>query len=203
MDGYQMNARVELRRGGERKQKQDAVSGTPSAAAQKTKKKLFTPWVGAAGAYGCPRACQGTGHLPAVAAGGSDSRPSAAAARWSCSLGAGLDAACCPGARCEPRPRGLRAGRRQRRRHSRWSSGRERSNKPRRAELASCDRAIRHQEATYLNQVLALSLGDQRLQLGSGESVDEAGLGDDQQEDLGPSEDRQLVGLVQMRQFEC
>lgn len=123
MDGYQMNARS--------KQMQDAVPGTPSAAAQKVRRSFFfTPWVGAAGAYGCPRACQGTGHLPAVAAGGSDSRPSAAAARWSCSLGACLDAACCPGARCELRPRGPLVGHRKHRRHSRWSSGREHSDKP-------------------------------------------------------------------------
>lgn len=52
-------------------------------------------------------------------------------------------------------------------------------------------------EVTYLNQVLALGLGDKRLQLGGGESIDEAGLGDDQQEDLGTSEDRQFVGLSQ------
>lgn len=49
--------------------------------------------------------------------------------------------------------------------------------------------------ATYLNQVLALSLGDERLQLGGGEGVDKAGLGDDQQEHLSAGEDRQFIGL--------
>lgn len=51
-------------------------------------------------------------------------------------------------------------------------------------------------DVTYLNQVLALSLGDQRLQFGSGESVDEAGLRDDQQENLSAGENRQLISLV-------
>jgi hypothetical protein len=48
----------------------------------------------------------------------------------------------------------------------------------------------------YLDQVLALGLGDQRLELGSGEGVDETSLGDDEQKDLGASEDRQFVGLA-------
>lgn len=51
-------------------------------------------------------------------------------------------------------------------------------------------------EEAYLDQVLALSLGDKRLQLGGSEGIDQAGLGDDKQEHLGASEDRQLVGLV-------
>lgn len=51
------------------------------------------------------------------------------------------------------------------------------------------------EEATNLNQVLALGLGDERLELGCGEGVHQAGLGYDQQEDLGTSEDRQFVSL--------
>jgi hypothetical protein len=50
---------------------------------------------------------------------------------------------------------------------------------------------------TYLDQVLALGLGDEWLQLGGGEGVDETGLGDDQKEHLGAGEDGQFVGLVE------
>ena len=46
-----------------------------------------------------------------------------------------------------------------------------------------------------LDEVLALGLGDERLELGGGEGVDEAGLGDDEEEDLGAGERRELVGL--------
>lgn len=52
-------------------------------------------------------------------------------------------------------------------------------------------------DGTYLDQVLALGLGDEWLQLGGGEGVDETGLGDDQKEHLGASEDGQFVGLVE------
>jgi hypothetical protein len=48
----------------------------------------------------------------------------------------------------------------------------------------------------YLDQVLAFGLGDERLQLGGGEGIDQSGLGDDKEEHLGSGEDRQLVGLV-------
>jgi hypothetical protein len=47
----------------------------------------------------------------------------------------------------------------------------------------------------YLNQVLAFGLSDEWLQSRSCERVDEASLGDDQQQDLGTGEDRELVGL--------
>ena len=50
-------------------------------------------------------------------------------------------------------------------------------------------------DRTYLDQVLALGLGDKRLQLGGGEGVDEAGLGDDEKEHLGTGENRQFIGL--------
>ena len=43
------------------------------------------------------------------------------------------------------------------------------------------------QVATYLNEVLALGLGDKRLELGSGEGVHKASLGDDQEKHLGAS----------------
>jgi hypothetical protein len=49
--------------------------------------------------------------------------------------------------------------------------------------------------ATDLNKVLALSLGHEGLELGGGEGVDEAGLGDNQQEHLSTREDGKLVGL--------
>ena len=51
-------------------------------------------------------------------------------------------------------------------------------------------------EWAYLDQVLALGLGHQRLELGGGEGVDETSLGHDEQKDLGASEDRQFVGLA-------
>jgi len=38
---------------------------------------------------------------------------------------------------------------------------------------------------SYLDQVLALGLCDERLQLGGGESVDETGFGHDEKQDLG------------------
>lgn len=47
----------------------------------------------------------------------------------------------------------------------------------------------------YLDEVLALGLGDQRLELGGGEGVDQPRLGDDEQEDLRASQDRQFVRL--------
>ena len=50
----------------------------------------------------------------------------------------------------------------------------------------------------YLDQILSLGLGDERLQLGRGEGVDQTGLGDDEQEDLGASEDGELVSLIAM-----
>jgi hypothetical protein len=50
-------------------------------------------------------------------------------------------------------------------------------------------------DAPYLDEVLALGLGDQRLELGGGEGVDQPRLGDDEQEDLRASQDRQFVRL--------
>lgn len=49
--------------------------------------------------------------------------------------------------------------------------------------------------AAYLDEVLALWLGDKRLQLGCGEGVDQTCLRHDKQQHLGAGEDRQLVGL--------
>ena len=46
-----------------------------------------------------------------------------------------------------------------------------------------------------LDEILALGLGDEGLELCSGEGIDETGLGDDKEEDLGPSEGREFVGL--------
>ena len=46
---------------------------------------------------------------------------------------------------------------------------------------------------TYLNQVLALSLSDERLKLGCREGVDEASLGDDQEQDLRAGKNGQFV----------
>jgi hypothetical protein len=57
-------------------------------------------------------------------------------------------------------------------------------------------------EHAYLDQILAFWLGDQRLQLGRGECVDEASLGDDEEEDLGSSQDGKLVCLDQRQSDE-
>ena len=50
-----------------------------------------------------------------------------------------------------------------------------------------------------LNEVLALWLGDEGLELRSGERVDEAGLGHDKQEYLCAGEGRELIGLEARR----
>ena len=42
---------------------------------------------------------------------------------------------------------------------------------------------------TCLNEILALWLGNEGLELGSGEGIDETSLGDDQEENLCPSQD--------------
>lgn len=47
----------------------------------------------------------------------------------------------------------------------------------------------------YLDQVLALGLGDERLQLGCGEGVDQASLGDYKEKYLSAGENGQLVSL--------
>lgn len=62
-----------------------------------------------------------------------------------------------------------------------------------------CDRCIGRAALAlaYLDEVLALGLGDERLQLWCREGVDKARLRDDEQQHLGAGEDRQLVGLVQ------
>ena len=53
-----------------------------------------------------------------------------------------------------------------------------------------CDRAT-----SYLNEILAFGLGDQRLKLWSREGVNQTGLRDDEQENLSASQDRELIGL--------
>jgi hypothetical protein len=50
--------------------------------------------------------------------------------------------------------------------------------------------------AAYLDKILALGLGHQRLQLGCGEGVDEARLGHDEEQHLGTGQNRELVGLA-------
>lgn len=49
---------------------------------------------------------------------------------------------------------------------------------------------------TGLNEVLALGLGHEGLELRGGEGVDEAGFGDDQKKDLSSGENGKLVGLL-------
>jgi hypothetical protein len=47
----------------------------------------------------------------------------------------------------------------------------------------------------YLDQILPLGLGDQRLKLGCCKCIDKTGLGNDQQENLSSGEDREFVCL--------
>lgn len=48
---------------------------------------------------------------------------------------------------------------------------------------------------TCLDEILAFWLGDERLELGSGKGVYKASLGDDEEQNLGASEGRELVCL--------
>jgi hypothetical protein len=57
--------------------------------------------------------------------------------------------------------------------------------------------------AAYLDEILALGLGDQRLQLRCGEGVDEARLGDDEQQHLRAGQDGELVGLARLAGLAC
>ena len=50
-------------------------------------------------------------------------------------------------------------------------------------------------ETAYLNEVLSFRLGDQGLKLGGSEGVDQASLGDNEEKNLGASEDTELIGL--------
>ena len=51
-------------------------------------------------------------------------------------------------------------------------------------------------DKTYLDEILALGLCDERLQLGRGECVDQARFGDDEKQNLGAGEDGELVSLM-------
>ena len=48
---------------------------------------------------------------------------------------------------------------------------------------------------THLNQIFALGLGDEWLELWRGEGIDETGFRDHEQKDLRASKDRQFVSL--------
>lgn len=53
----------------------------------------------------------------------------------------------------------------------------------------------------YLDQILALSLGDERLKLGRGEGVNQSRLRHDQQQNLGACQDGQFVRLQNGENF--
>jgi hypothetical protein len=66
--------------------------------------------------------------------------------------------------------------------------------------VSVCINAMRFGCATtYLDQILALGLRNQRLKLGSSEGVHETGFGDDEEENLGPGKDREFIGLAARR----
>ena len=48
----------------------------------------------------------------------------------------------------------------------------------------------------YLDEILSFGLGDEWLEFGSGEGVDETCFRDDQQQDLGAGENREFIGLT-------
>lgn len=54
-----------------------------------------------------------------------------------------------------------------------------------------------------LDEVLALRLGDQRLELGGGKGVDQARLRDNQEEDLGAREGGEFVCLIERDKRGC
>lgn len=82
----------------------------------------------------------------------------------------------------------------RRRSHCRMLA-RARSGKPGEGKSAKARAIGRMEVVAYLDQVLALCFGDQRLKLRGCESVHEASLGHDQQQDLGPCKNGQLVRL--------
>lgn len=50
--------------------------------------------------------------------------------------------------------------------------------------------------AAYLNEILPFRFCDQRLKFGSGKRINKTGFGNDEQQDLGSRENRQLVCLL-------
>lgn len=62
-------------------------------------------------------------------------------------------------------------------------------------EVAASASADRVRRGAYLNKVLALRLGDERLELGRGKSIDEASFGNDEKQHLGACQNRQFVSL--------
>lgn len=69
-------------------------------------------------------------------------------------------------------------------------------------EAAGPASADRVRGEAYLNKVLALSLGDKRLKFGRRKGIDEASFGNDEEEDLGAGQNRQLVSLQGQSQQE-
>lgn len=56
---------------------------------------------------------------------------------------------------------------------------------------------------SYLDEVLALRLRNEWLELGGGECVDQASLGDDEKKYLSTGKNRQLVGLKAVSNLCC
>ena len=90
---------------------------------------------------------------------------------------------------------------RPRRSRFRWQA-RGRSGRPTSIRVRHASRITDNKEGSigsYLDEVLALCFCDKRLQLRGREGVDEPGLRHNEKEDLGASQDGQLVGLLQHR----
>jgi len=58
-------------------------------------------------------------------------------------------------------------------------------------------------QGSYLNEVLSFCFGDEWLQLGSGEGVDETSFRDNKQEHLSAGKDREFVCLVAPVRMSC
>lgn len=56
--------------------------------------------------------------------------------------------------------------------------------------------AVTMRRGTYLNEVLTLGFGDEWLELGGGEGIDQSRFGYHEQEDLGAREDGEFVRLI-------
>lgn len=79
---------------------------------------------------------------------------------------------------------------------SRWSE-RERSSMPGSVRISNDEDEddINCGGVSYLNEILAFRLSDERLELRCGEGVDETSFRNDEEKHLGASEDRQFICL--------
>lgn len=73
---------------------------------------------------------------------------------------------------------------------------RARSSMPARGAVSVCAATERMRGHSYLDQVLAFRFGDEGLEFGGGEGIDQSRFGDHKQEDLGAGKDGEFVRLI-------